>query len=168
MYELLLILALIVGAMLLILAEICTPTFGTLALAAVICLGIVIYKCFVISPVLGLAAMILILIGVPLYLRCLVGLFPKTPLGKRLMLRRLKADTGGGVPEASEHESLIGAEGVATTTLRPSGTVTINGRRRVATAESGFIAGHTPVRVVRSSGLNLVVRAINQVSQGQQ
>jgi len=162
MAELLLILALIAGAMLLILAEICTPAFGMLAVAAMVCLGAVVYRCFLISPVLGIVALVAVLIGVPVYLRYLIRLFPKTPLGKRLMLRKLQIDKGTGVPEAVEHESLIGSEGVATTTLRPSGTVILDGKRRVATAETGFIPEHTRVKVVRSSGMNLVVRAIDE------
>jgi len=167
MSELLLILALLIGAMLLILAEICTPTFGTLAVAAMVCLGVVVYRCFLIHPWLGIFAIVAIFVGVPFYLKYLINLFPKTPIGKKLMLSSRKADTGGGVPESAEHEALIGAEGVASSILRPSGTVTIDGRRRVATAESGFISEDTPIRVVRSSGLNLVVRAIESADENQ-
>jgi membrane-bound ClpP family serine protease len=167
MGELLLILALLIGAMLLILAEICTPTFGILAIAAMACLGALVWRCFLIAPWLGILALVAVIVGVPVYLRLMIGLFPKTPFGRKLMLGSGTTDTGGGVPESAEHEGLIGAEGVASSALRPSGTVTIDGRRRVATAESGFISENTPIRVVRSSGLNLVVRAIDSAVENQ-
>ncbi len=164
MNNVLLILILLVGGMLLILAEICTPAFGVLAVAAIACFVVVIYQCFLVSPVLGFIGALALLIGLPVYTYYLMRIFPKTPMGKRLMLRAIKADTGGAVPEAAEYEKLIGAEGVATSVLRPSGTVSINGRRMVATAESGFIEEQTPIRVTKSSAMNIVVRAISQAA----
>ena len=162
MNQVLLVAILIVGGLALILAELCTPAFGVLALSAVACFAWAVSVCFRSHPVLGFVALVGLLIGLPVYLMFLIRWLPKTPLGKRLALRKLRADTGAGVPESTEHARLIGAEGVATTILRPSGTVTIGDRRLSATAETGFVPAGTRVRVVRSSGLNVVVRAIEE------
>ncbi|NLF33106.1 MAG: hypothetical protein GX591_19755 [Planctomycetes bacterium] len=158
--DVLLILALVVGGMLLFFAEICTPTFGVLGVSALACLVAAVWKCFLLSPVAGFVALTVMIIGLPIYLSLLVRLLPRLPIGRRLVLRKLEIDRGSGVPEAIENETLIGAEGVTSSVLRPSGVVTIAGRRLVATAESGFLPENTPVRVIRSSGLNLVVRPI--------
>ena len=144
----------------LILAEVCTPAFGVLALTAVGCFVWAVYICFRTHSVLGFAVTAALLVGLPFYLAFLIRLLPKTPLGKRLALKKLRADPGAGVPPAEEHSDLIGAEGVTTSILRPSGTVEIRDRRLPATAETGFLPAGTRVRVVRSSGLNVVVRAI--------
>jgi len=161
MVDALLILVLVMGGLLLFFAEICTPSFGVLGVSGAVCLGAAIWKCFAISSVLGIVALTVTIIGVPIYLSLLVRLLPKLPIGRRLILRKLESTAGSGVPEAAEHESFIGAEGVTSSTLRPSGVVTLKGRRLVATAESGFIPANTAVRVVRSSGMNLVVRRID-------
>lgn len=155
---------LIVGGLGLILAEVCTPAFGVLALVAVGCFAWALYICFAAHPILGFVVLALLLAGLPFYLAFLLRLLPKTPLGKRLALKKLRADPGAGVPDADQHEDLIGAEGVATSVLRPSGTVTIGDRRLPATAETGFLSAGTPVRVVGSSGLNVIVRAIEEPS----
>ncbi|MFW6154843.1 MAG: NfeD family protein [Planctomycetota bacterium] len=159
--DVLLIAVLVIGGMLLIFAEICTPSFGLLGVSAAVCLGAAVWKCFAISSVLGFIALAVLIVGLPIYLSLLVRLLPRLPVGRRLMLRKLEGTIGTGVPEAIEYETFIGAEGVASSTLRPSGVVTIKGRRLVATAESGFIPYNTPVRVIRSTGMNLVVRRID-------
>lgn len=160
MTDFFLIVVLIAGGLVLVLAELCTPSFGMLAVASLACFAYAVYKCFLIHPVLGFLAILVLLVGLPIYLMYLIRFFPKTPLGKRLALRKLKPDTGAGVPEAPRHQEWLGAEGVASSVLRPSGTVTIKGRRVVATAETGFLPAGARVRVVKSTGLNVIVRQI--------
>ena len=161
MNQLLLVAILIVGGLVLILAEVCTPAFGVLALTAVGCFAWAVYICFRVHSVLGFVVIAALLAGLPFYMAFLIRLLPKTPLGKRLALKKLRANPGAGVPPADDHADLIGAEGIAASVLRPSGTVTIGDRRLPATAETGFLQAGTRVRVVRSGGLNVVVRAID-------
>ena len=84
-----------------------------------------------------------------------------SPMGRRLILRGPDEigdalDPDSPAPMSAEHarrernaqlRQLIGAHGVAVTVLRPVGTVTIDGQRLDAMAESGVIDAGTPVVV---------------------
>lgn len=64
----------------------------------------------------------------------------------------------GRAPEAKHAPGdLVGREGVAVTSLFPSGQVEIDGRRFEARLEVGFAEAGAPVRVLRQTDFNLVV-----------
>jgi membrane-bound serine protease (ClpP class) len=71
------------------------------------------------------------------------------------------AVSGAGVAAdvLDEQESLVGREGVAATSLFPSGQIEIDGRRHEARLEVGFVEAGTPIRVVRRTGFGLIVEA---------
>ena len=71
------------------------------------------------------------------------------------------AVSGAGVATAvvDEQEALVGREGVAATSLFPSGQIEIDGHRYEARLEVGFVEAGTPVLVVRRTGFNLIVEA---------
>jgi membrane-bound serine protease (ClpP class) len=75
-----------------------------------------------------------------------------------LLLREgLPAD--GGFVSAPVREDLIGRDGVAVTDLRPSGTAVFGEERVDVVTEGEFISQGSPLRVLRSEGYRLVVRA---------
>jgi membrane-bound serine protease (ClpP class) len=101
-------------------------------------------------------------IGVVVAVGLLALVFRFLPHGwiwQRLAVRG--AVSGAGVTTAvlSEQEALVGREGVAVTSLFPSGQIEIEGRRYEARLEVGFVEAGTPVRVVRRTGFNLIVEA---------
>lgn len=55
-------------------------------------------------------------------------------------------------------ETYAGRTGEATTPLRPSGTITIEGKRLDAVTDGEFIEAGSSVRVVRAHGMGLLVR----------
>ena len=55
---------------------------------------------------------------------------------------------------------LVGAEGVATTDLRPAGLATIDGERVDVVSDNVFIDAGSPVRVVEVEGRRIVVEAV--------
>ncbi len=57
--------------------------------------------------------------------------------------------------------ALVGQEGIAATDMRPSGKIEINGVRYDATADSGFVARATAIKVIQLRGTTLVVDLIN-------
>jgi membrane-bound serine protease (ClpP class) len=105
-----------------------------------------------------MVAGIAVVFVIPAYMVLLVKLLPRSPLGRRIFLGRAPKAEAEATPEADRHESLVGQEGVAETTLRPSGAIRIGGRRVIATAETGLIEQGAAVRVVRAVGMNVVVR----------
>ncbi len=156
--KILLIIALLVAALLLFAAEVCTPVFGLLAAAGLACLAWMVYVFFQINQTLGVVAIVALVFFLPVYLWLLVKYLPRTAVGRVLQLRTRKKDAGEGTPEAGTQESLIGRTAVAETTLRPSGAIRVDGRRVVATAESGMIAKGATVEIIRAVGMNVVVR----------
>lgn len=158
MGTILLIVALLIAALLLIAAEVCTPTFGVLAVAAAGCLAAMVYLCFTVSQTLGVVMIVVLLFAMPAYLWLVIRYLPDTALGRILQLRAERRPAGEGTPEAAQQASVVGRTATAETTLRPSGTIRVDGRRYVATAESGFIEKGATVEVVKAIGMNVVVR----------
>ena len=156
------IIVLAVAGLVFLVLEIITPTFGILVGLGLVALGAAVVFCFSLSTMLGLAAIVLLVVAIPAYLVLMVKLLPRSPLGRRLFLGTAPEATGTGTPEADHHESLVGREGVTETTLRPSGAIRIDGRRVIATAESGMIEQGQTVRVVRAVGMNVVVRPADE------
>ena len=93
-----LIVVLILAALLLFAVEICTPTFGVLGLAGVGALAWAVYLAFELNPIFGIATLVALLIGVPVYLWATVKWLPKTAVGRILQLRIRKAAPGEGTP----------------------------------------------------------------------
>lgn len=158
--DIILVAVLTLVALLMIIAEVCTPSFGifsALALAAAV--GAV-YFCFQIGQATGIAAIIIGTIVLPVYTIAAVKIMPRTRFGNRLALGRAAELPGGGTPEADDLSALVGRETEAETTLRPAGAVRIDGRRVVAQAESGMIDKGDKVRVIRAAGNYVVVRKV--------
>jgi membrane-bound serine protease (ClpP class) len=75
-----------------------------------------------------------------------------------LLLRDGLAAEGGYI-SAPMREDLVGRDGVAMTDLRPSGTALVGEERVDVVTEGEFISQGSPLRVLRSEGYRLVVRA---------
>ena len=154
----LLIAILILGAMAMIVAEICTPTFGVLAVGAA---GLLIWACylaFVIDSAFGVVMVVAVVLGLPVFIFYAVRILPRTALGRHLALRQSRARPGEGTPEGDWLTQLVGRSAQAETVLRPSGTIRVDGKRIVAQAESGMIDKGQTVRILKACGTYVVVR----------
>lgn len=162
--DLLLIIALLIAGLVLLTLEMMTPMFGLFITLGVGCLIAAVVLAFInISPVFGVVLIVAIVILVPMYMYFVARKLPNAPLSKKLFLGRMpEASAGAGTPESAEHENLVGKSGVAETTLRPSGAIRIEGQRVIASAESGMIEEGTTVKVIRATGMNVVVRAVEK------
>lgn len=162
--DLALIIALLVAALVLLTLEMMTPMFGLFITLGVSCLITAVVLAFVnISSVFGIVLIVAIVILVPMYMYLMARKLPSAPLSKHLFLGKMpEAPAGAGTPEAAEHEALVGKTGLAETTLRPSGAVRIEGRRVIASAESGMIEQGTTVKVIGAAGMNVVVRTVEK------
>jgi membrane-bound serine protease (ClpP class) len=149
-----LIIALFVVGFFLLAAEVFLPglilgTFGFLCLVASVVLVFVYH-----GPSAGLLAAFVVgglsLAGFVLWL----NLFPRTFVGRRLMLRTQQPPD----PTAGEHRSLVGETGEALTPLRPSGTARLGGKRVDVTAVGEFLEQGAPLVVVAADGLRVAVR----------
>jgi membrane-bound serine protease (ClpP class) len=101
------------------------------------------------------AALVLSLVGIFFLARIL----PKTSFFSRLILaEEANADKGFvSYPTISE---LVGAEGIALTTLRPAGTAEFNGQRVDVVADWEYIERGAKIKVLRVEGIKVVVKEI--------
>lgn len=158
---LLIVAAMLLAAMVLFGLEICTPTFGVLGAAGVAALAGAVWQAFTIGPTFGAATVLGVLIATPAYLVLLVRILPRTPLGRRLFLRKATGGTAEAVPDSEQLDALVGQTGTTETLLRPAGAVRVGGRRLIALSESGLIAKGSAVKVIKISGGNLIVRKVS-------
>ncbi|MBN2584268.1 MAG: hypothetical protein JXL80_14495 [Planctomycetes bacterium] len=163
-WALALVAVLILAGLALLAIELLTPMFGLfLGMGLASLVGAVVLTFTNVSSAAGIIVALGLLVTVPVYLYLLPRTLPKLPFTARFFLAGAPTDTtGSGTPEAEGLKALVGKTGTAETVLRPSGAVRIDGRRLVATAESGMIDAGATVQVVRSSGMNLVVRVVQQ------
>lgn len=155
---------LIIAALLLLLAELFLPSGGILGALASVCLVAGLVCLFMINYTLGLLGIVLTLAGLPILIAVGIKIFPKTPVGRKIMLQeRQQADTITYDRHVSRSGSeLIDQQGVAETDLRPVGTVRLNesGRRIECFAEGGVIDAGAPVKVTRIQGMEVKVRPL--------
>lgn len=69
-----------------------------------------------------------------------------------------------GFVSAPVRSDLIGKTGTATTDLRPSGVASIDGERLDVVTEGEFIKAGSIVKVIRSDGYRLIVRAVGSLA----
>jgi membrane-bound serine protease (ClpP class) len=98
------------------------------------------------------AAFILILV--------LAKFLPKSRSFSKLILDESEKSEKGFVSYPSE-KNLIGAEGVALTTLRPAGTAEINGKRVDVMTDSEYVQQGSRIIVERVEGIKVVVKKIS-------
>lgn len=159
-WTILTIVALLAAAMVLFLLEICTPSFGLLAVMGIGALAAAGWLAFGINTVFGVILCIAMVIGAPVYAASLVKLLPKTPIGRRLFLRKARDASGEGTPRTDLYESLVGRTGTAETQLRPAGVIRVDGKRIDALAEGDIIEKGETVKIVKVSGPSPVVRKV--------
>jgi membrane-bound serine protease (ClpP class) len=88
--------------------------------------------------------------------------FPRTPIGRKLMLQRSQPPD----PGLEVNQSLVGSTGFTLTPLRPAGTARINGNRVDVTASSEFLPEGEEIVVVAADGMRVVVRRKDGLEAG--
>ncbi len=91
----------------------------------------------------------------------LTKFLPKTKLFSTFVLSE-EQKRELGYSSHADHKELVGKEGIALTTLRPSGTALIDDERVDVVSDGGYIEANKPVRVVRIEGIRIIVREIKQ------
>ncbi len=97
------------------------------------------------------------ILGATVIFMVLLRFLPKTPFLNRLVLQSSEAVETGYVVGSAERRDLVGAEGVALSTLRPTGKAEIGGQVLIVVADGDFIDSGERVKVVEVSGNRVVV-----------
>jgi membrane-bound serine protease (ClpP class) len=105
--------------------------------------------------------------GVPAAVILALRWWPKTPLGRRMLLRvPSDADVLPDGPRQQKLKQLVGRIGVAKSKMLPSGLVAVDGRKVDAVTEGMPIDMGTRVRVLQVHGNRVVVRPVDGESDG--
>ncbi len=151
-------LTLLIVAFFLLLLEVFIPSLGALTLMAVGAFCGAFYFAFEVNSAFGWSLIGVSAVGIPISLVAAFRIFPKTALGKHMILFRPKREE----PTApSEHTSAhAGKTGVTISTLRPSGIARLDGHRVDVVTRGEMIDPGVDVRVIEVLGNRIVVRAV--------
>lgn len=152
----------LVGLVLLLLEALVIPGFGVAGVAGIISVLTSLFLSFP-DPQLALQAIavagVLTIVAGWVLLRRMAksdrGLWSRVVLGTRQA-------TEEGYVAGSEHQGLLGSEGITRSVLRPSGIIEIEGRRLDAVSEGAWITEGRRVQVVSVQGSRIVVREIDE------
>ena len=148
-----------VGLLLIALEIFLIPGFGLVGILGILCVLVSFFWAFglenistalrVITRSLTAAIAVMILLA--------VYVLPKTPIFRKVWLDTALSSKDGCQAQTAD-DSLIGANGVAVTPLRPSGVVRIAGSRHDAASEGDFLEAGEEVTVTACNGFQLIVR----------
>ncbi|MFP3959954.1 MAG: NfeD family protein [Spirochaetaceae bacterium] len=143
-----------------IFAELLIPAFGLIGVAGLgSIVAAVVFAYSEHGDAAGTIMLAVALVTAPLALFLGLKYFPRTFIGKRLILTgSFDAGKGYASSSADAYRGLVGKKGRAHTTLRPAGVAEIDGRKHSVVAAGEFIERGAAVRVVRVEGSRVVVR----------
>ena len=90
-------------------------------------------------------------------------IFPRTSVGKQVILLNSQEHDDGYVAQKGERQDLIGMIGESLTPLHPSGTVLIDEKRYDVVTEGEFIEKERQVEVIEVEGMRIVVREVENM-----
>ena len=140
----------------LLIAEVLLPSHGALGVLAVAAMVGGIIVCYRMSHALGLYVALGLTLAAPFAGALWIKLWPKTPLGRRLILG--PAPSGRG-PEARPAVA-VGETGVVVAELRPNGLCEFGPTRVEARSERGVLPAGQRVRVIAIVDGRPTVRAV--------
>ena len=140
--------------------ELFVPSAGMLGIVAIIFLVSGIIVGFTVSFSLGMTLMIVTLLAILLLFALMVKIWPKTPIGRRILLTPV--DSPDDVLPHSKYlddiRETVGQLGIAKTKMLPSGIVMINGKKFDALSDGLPIDQGAAIKVVAIKGNRIVVQ----------
>jgi membrane-bound serine protease (ClpP class) len=144
------------------------PGFGIAGVVAILCIGSATFMALIgalptwpdIARASGIMIVAAVIVGV--VVTTVVRSLPSSGRMRGIFLRAATDKARGYIAEPAR-EDLIGAEGVAITDLRPSGTMQVGEERIDVVSDVGFVAKGSAVRVIRSEGYRHVVEPVTDV-----
>jgi membrane-bound serine protease (ClpP class) len=142
-----------------IVAEVLFPSLGLLSLLATACIVGALAVAFADSTSTGINFLIAIAVLVPLVMLLGFKLFPRSPMGKRMVAPGLSFDARAAMDERDS--ALVGREGVVESDLRPTGIARFDGRRVDVVTRGEQVEPGVRVRVLEVTGNRVVVAALD-------
>ncbi len=146
----------------LVAAEVFFPSMGALSIMAGLALIGGVIAGFDVSTSVGWWAMTGVIIGLPCVIVFAFRVFPKTPLGKKMI-------SGGATWSKSDRAAVdhdvqrfVGQIGTTNSLLRPSGIAVFNGERVDVISNGEYIEAGVSVRALSFASNRLVVETVEQ------
>jgi membrane-bound serine protease (ClpP class) len=143
------------------------PGFGIAGVISILCIGSAVFLALIgslptwsdVARASGILATSVGIVAVAIYL--VVRNLPTSDRWRGIFLRTASAADEGYL-SGELRDELIGRVGVALTDLHPGGTVEIDDERLDVVTEGDYVKRGAHVRIVRSEGYRLVVKALHQ------
>lgn len=147
----------------LVMAEVLFPSFGILSVLATAAFVAAVVLAFRQDQETGVTFVVAIALGAPVMVLAGMKLFPKSPMGRRMIAPGLSFASSASLdPRDLE---LVGASGTAETNCRPSGVGRLQGRRVSVVTRGEFIAKGEPIQVVEVQGNRVVVARSSETKE---
>lgn len=151
--------ALLVVGFALVAAEVFFPSAGVLSLLAGTALVASIVTGFATSMTLGWAMLVTTLVGLPLVVVSAFRLFPRTPMGRRMIVGGATWDKDERAAVEHAIERFVGCRGRAVSPLRPAGIAHFGDQRVDVITRGEHIESGTPILALHFAANRLVVEA---------
>lgn len=157
---------LILLGLVLLFGELLLPTGGILAVvAAGAIIGGLTLLFYHADTWTSVTTLIAVLVAIPLVTAFGLWLWPRTPLGRLLVMNApAVTEAGANRPEWAKLDELNGRLGRAMSSLRPSGAVEFEGKRVDCLSEGPLIEAGQWVRCVAVRGGRVIVRPVDPPS----
>jgi membrane-bound serine protease (ClpP class) len=153
--------ALILLGIFLLVLEMFVPSGGALGVFAALAFAAAIGVGYFESPYVGTMALIAVAVILPVALASFAHWWPKTPIGRRILLRRSASEFQVDTDDfEQELRLLVGKRGRAKTKMLPGGAVEIDGRTYDAITQGLAVEAGQPVEVIAYRMRHLVVRSV--------
>ncbi|MDC7225729.1 MAG: NfeD family protein [Spirochaetales bacterium] len=140
-----------------ILLEFFVPAFGLIGIIGGASVVASIIKAFKFSTAAGAVFLTASLIIVPALMLIFFRIFPKTFIGRKLILHRRMDSREGFESTAVDYTELAGKDGTAHTDLRPSGTIIVNNLKYSAVTGGEYIEKGKKVEILKTEGSRIIV-----------
>ena len=153
--------------LLLIVVEMFVPSGGVIGFISFAAVVTSIVMAFQHSEYTGLGFMAVAVLGTPLLLALAFKWWPKTPLGRRLLLDLPNGDDAIPADDLRKQiKQLVGRVGTAKAMMLPGGPVVVDGRTYDAVSEGMAIQPGDAVKVIEVRGTRIVVRPSSESVPG--
>ena len=138
-----------------VVVELFIPSAGMLGILSAMLIFSGIVCAFLSDFNTGAMVLLATVLALPLLLFAMIKVWPKTPIGKRILLKDMTLEEV--LPDNRLTDDLVGQLGVAKTKMLPSGIVVINHQKFDAVSDGFPIDESQPIKVIAIRGNHLYV-----------
>jgi membrane-bound serine protease (ClpP class) len=149
-----------VGLLLLLIEIFLIPGFGIIGILGISCIIISFFAAFGMENIESAISVISVsvLVSSTLIILLTIYILPRSTIFKKIMLTTQNTNAGGFSSHVNNDIDLLHKQGVAYSTLRPAGSVMVDGKRYDVVADGDFIQQGEAIEVTKVDGLKITVK----------